>query len=414
MNAPLFRHESIESGRQKLAGTVVAAVPPRSRHYSWFAGITILVFALILTFGQYPRRVQVRGIVDYSAGIARVESPSDAKIEQIHVREGQRVAQGTPVATLSLSQGQTSDGAGVKTQLAELDREFQELRRQRTLTSNLSSSERQSLLAQRTSATAAVASLVRQQQLLARQTRINEAQYKRAGRLASKGAGTKQELEQSESLYLASKLNVETLGEKIIGKREEIAKLDAQINGRAINGMQMESQLAERIAGVARERANLARQDRLTLVAPIDGVIGDIALRVGQVASQKAAIVSVIPANSKLEVQLYAPSSAVGFVKPGQQVKLMFDAFPYQKYGTGTGTITWVSSVPTDPPADTQVPAKREPLFRIRVSIDPNSPAGLRSQGTLRPGMTLSANLILEQRNLWEVFLEPMIKAVRA
>ena len=31
----------------------------------------------------------------------------------------------------------------------------------------------------------------------------------------------------------------------------------------------------------------------------------------------------------------------------------------------------------------------------------------------LRAGMTLSANLVLERRSLWEVFLDPVLKAVR-
>ena len=31
----------------------------------------------------------------------------------------------------------------------------------------------------------------------------------------------------------------------------------------------------------------------------------------------------------------------------------------------------------------------------------------------LRPGMTLSANLLLERRRLWEVFLDPVLRALK-
>lgn len=411
MSALLFRQEAIESGRQRLTGTVVAFVPPRSRHYTVFAIATVLVMVLLLTFGSYPRRVEVKGIVSYSAGIAKIVAPTDATVEQIHVEEGQIVERNSPLATLSLSQGQSGGAEGVSAQLAELDRQASELEKQKSLSSGLTSSERASLSEQRVSTSAAIGSLVRQKDLLAQQIKLNESQLGRASRLAQQGAGTKLELEESQRMLIGSRLELETMSEKIITKREQLAVIEAQIAGRAINGFQTESQIAERLAGIARERAEMLRQDRLTLVAPMAGRIGDIAHRAGQPVAAKSALLAVIPKNSKLEVQLYAPSSAVGFVKAGQRVRLMYDAFPYQKFGTGSGVVTWVSTVPTDPIGLATNPAESEPVFRIRVAID-RGRSGPAGRG-LRTGMTLSANLILEERNLWEVFFGPLFRAAR-
>ena len=119
-----------------------------------------------------------------------------------------------------------------------------------------------------------------------------------------------------------------------------------------------------------------------------------------------------IAGTEAVEVQLYAPSRAIGFVRPGQEVRLMFDAFPYQKYGVGHGRVTWVSDVPTDPATLDPGLGITEPVFRIRVAVE----GGLREEAArnpLRPGMTLSANLLLEKRRLWEVFLDPVLKALR-
>ena len=412
MSALLFRQEAIESGRQRLTGTVVAFVPPRSRHYTIFALATVLLLVLLLTLGSYPRRVEVSGIVAFSAGIAKIVAPTDATIEQIHVEEGQIVERDTPLATLSLSQGQSGGAEGVSVQIAELDRQADELAKQKSLSSGLTSSERASLGEQRVSTAAAIASLVRQKGLLSQQIKLNESQQGRASRLAKQGAGTKLELEESQRTLIGSRLELETMSEKIITKREQLAMIEAQIAGRAINGFQAESQISERMAAIARERADLLRQDRLTLVAPMGGRIGDIAQRAGQPVAAKSGILAVIPKNSKLEVQLYAPSSAVGFVKPGQRVKLMYDAFPYQKFGTGSGVVTWVSTVPTAPDGLPTTPTSSEPVFRIRVEIDRDQSGPARDG--LRTGMTLSANLILEDRNLWEVFFGPLFRAARA
>ena len=414
MASPLFRQEAIESVRQRLTGTVIAAVPPRSRHYTMFALAIILLALLLLTLGSYPRRVQVRGLVAWSAGIARIASPSDARIEALHIAEGQRVRRGQPLVTVSLTQGLVAGREGIAAQLAELDRQTIELQRQRSLSSGLTSTDRDALLTQRDSARAAIGSLTRQQTILAQQIRLSQNQLQRANRLAKQGAGTRQEIEESERAMLSGKLGVETLAEKIIAQREQLAMLDSRIAGRAIIGFQSDSQISERIAGIARERAVLLRQDRLVLVAAMDGFVGDIALRPGEAVAGQRTILSVIPSNSALEVQLYAPSSAVGFVRPGQPVKLHYDAFPFQKFGTGSGQVTWVASVPTDVTELPRTPEGSEPLFRIRVAIDPAAPRQGPNPGSLRTGMTLSANLILENRNLWEVFLGPVFRALQS
>ena len=413
MASLLFRQEAIEKGRNRLTGTVVAAVPPSSRLYTALATAIVVLIILVLTFGNYARRVQVRGVVAYSAGIASVSSPPDARIEQLFVKEGQKVTRGAQLVRISLTQGQDAGGEGIDSQLAELNRQYQELEKQRSLAGGLTTSENSALSAQRTGAAEAIESLTRQQSLLAKQIKLNEAQYQRALRLMKQGAGTKQEMENSEAAVIATRLSYETLSEKIIGKREEWKTLQSQSASRAISGFQSESQITERMAAIAIERASLLRQGRLTLAAPIDGVVGDIALRPGQQVSSTTSIISVIPENSKLEAQLYAPSSAVGFVKPGQNVRLMFDAFPFQKYGTSRGTVLWVSTVPASP-SGLPTTSEGEPVFRIRVALNQQDQANLNTKGNLRTGMTLSANLILEDRSLWEVFLGPIFRAVRS
>lgn len=59
----LFRTEVIEARRNRLAGTVIAAVPPSSRHYtSILAGVAVSILA-VLIFGSYSTTANVRGIV---------------------------------------------------------------------------------------------------------------------------------------------------------------------------------------------------------------------------------------------------------------------------------------------------------------------------------------------------------------
>lgn len=92
MATQLFRQEVIEAGRERLAGTVVAATPPRARLYVLLVLGAGALFAALLVFGGYSSSAQVRGIVAFDAGIARVYPTAQAEVRQIHVRTGMTVA----------------------------------------------------------------------------------------------------------------------------------------------------------------------------------------------------------------------------------------------------------------------------------------------------------------------------------
>lgn len=413
MATKLFRQEVIEAGRERLTGTVVAATPPGSRLYTLVLGGAVFALVALLIFGQYASKVQVRGLVAHAGGIARVYPPASAEIREVHVAEGESVAQGTPLVTISMTQGRTGGSDGVASQLAELQRQDSELARQQALASTLGMTETGSLEQQKFALTATIASLERQLSLGADQIVLAEADTRRNLRLSKEGAGTLRQVEESRGALLARKLDLESVNERLIAQREALRAIDGQVMSRRIGSSQSQSEIVARRAALAEQRAALSRLDRLVLTAPVRGTVGDVGARVGLRAQADTSLVTVVPEDSKLEIQLYAPSSAIGFVREGQDVRLLFDAFPYQKYGAGHGTVTAVSGVPTEPAALDPGLGLKEPVFRIRVRLDPHGLSGPAAERPLRSGMTLSANLVLERRSLWEVFLDPVLKAIR-
>ena len=410
MNKQLFRMEVIDAGRERLAGTVVAAVPPSSRLYTRLVLGVAAVIVAILVFGSYASSASVRGIVAYDAGIARVYPSTPADIRQIHVHEGQIVTAGTPLVTLSIAQGRD----GIATQLAQLGNQDQELARQLDLAGEIGSAETRGLIQQRESLTAAVASLERQRTIAAGQIRLAEAATQRAVQLAHEGAGTQRQVEDSRSSMLSRRAEVESIGERIIGQREALRTTEAQIAQRTLEADRTRSVLLAQRAALAEQRAELMRTDQLVLTAPIDGEVGDVSVEVGQRARPDQSLITIVPRGSQLEVWLYAPSRAVGFAHPGQQVRLLFDAYPYQKYGAGQGTVILVSRVPTEPTSLDANLNIQEPVFRIKVRIDQFPPRLPPEQRFMRPGMTVTANLVLERRSLWEVLFSPFLGTMRS
>jgi membrane fusion protein len=408
MTEQLFRQQVIEENRVRLAGAVVGAVPPSSRLYTGLALAVAAALALLLVLGSWPRTAQVRGVLAYDAGIARVYPSVAAEVREIHVRPGQAVAAGTPLVTLAVAQG----AGGLAGQLAQLGARDDELSRQIGLAAELGEVEGRSLRLQRSSLAAAIASLERQRTIAAGQIALAESAVARATQLAAEGAGTQRQVEDSRSALLVRRGEVESLNERLIAQRDALRTTEARLAQRALEADRSRSALAAERAALAEQRADLMRSDRLVLTAPVAGEVGDVGVELGQRARPDRSLVTIVPRGSRLEVWLYAPSRAVGFVRPGQPVRLLFDAFPHQSHGAGRGTVIAVSRVPVDPAAIDAELGLDEPVFRIRVRLNEAAqlPAAARA---LRPGMTLSANVVLERRGLWQVLINPFRGAAR-
>ncbi len=407
MTVQLFRHEVIEAGRERLAGAVVAATPPRARLYVALVLAFAAIIGLVLAFGHYANRAQVKGVVAYDGGIARVYPTALAEIRQFHVANGMRVAAGTPLVTLAIAQGK----GGLSTQLGQLAAQDQELARQQQLAASLATAAGAALDKQKASLAASIASLERQRAFAAAQARLAESGRRRAARLAAEGAGTQRQVEDSRSALLARNAEIEQLGERLIDQRQALAAVEAQIAQRRLEAEKSDAELAAQRAALGEQRTALGREGEITLAAPIAGEVGDISAEVGQRARPDASLVTIVPNGSRLELWLYAPTRAVGFVRPGQEVRLFFDAFPYQKYGAGSGRVTAVSRVPIEPAALDPSLGIQEPVFKVRVAIDRAVPK--LPDAALRPGMTLSANLVLERRGLWELLFNPFRSLIR-
>ncbi|MGH8798267.1 MAG: HlyD family efflux transporter periplasmic adaptor subunit, partial [Caldimonas sp.] len=146
---------------------------------------------------------------------------------------------------------------------------------------------------------------------------------------------------------------------------------------------------------------------------PQDGVLTGVLAEPGQSVTSAAALASIVPADTKLLAQLFAPSSAIGFVRPDQPVLLRYQAFPYQKFGHQIGHVTLVSRSPLPSTELAGLPflsgASREPLYRITVALDRQSVPAYGQAQPLAPGMQLEADVMLDRRRLIEWIFEPVL-----
>jgi membrane fusion protein len=138
--------------------------------------------------------------------------------------------------------------------------------------------------------------------------------------------------------------------------------------------------------------------------------VTNIAINRGQSVAADATLATVLPKGSGMHVELLVPTRAIGFVRPGQEVVLRYEAFPYERFGQYHGVITDVSrSVWTQGERVGPLTAK-EPVYRIDVKLDRQNVSALGQDYALRAGMLVSADLLLERRTLLEWIFEPVLK----
>lgn len=146
------------------------------------------------------------------------------------------------------------------------------------------------------------------------------------------------------------------------------------------------------------QRLENCEGDRLTITAPHDGVIISLPHRGdGNLVRAGEPVCQLAQSRETLKVRLDLQQSALPKLKPGQPVRLFLDAYPYQRYGTLTGRLTWIT--PT---------AVAHPTGRRFEALAEVNPAETASTVTLGVGMTGEARILVGARTLLERMLDPI------
>ena len=410
----LFRREAVQAQQQLWLGRIQLARPLALGWLTAAAAALALAVALFLFFGEYTRKAAVAGVLAPDLGLIRIVPSAPGTVIERHAMDGQAVRAGDLLFVLAQDRFSRDDAMQ-----GALDRSVQQQRR------SLEEAARQ----QRALAAAReTASATRLAALAAERARL-EAEAALQARRLDLARRSQERLQALQAQAFVSDAQVQARAEEVLAleaqgqalqrQRATLARQQAELEGeRAALPMQRQAALAE-IEGdleeLAREGAAQAAVRRIELRAPQDGTLSAVLADPGQSVAPPAALASLVPAGAELQAQLYAPSRAIGFIRPGQTVRLRFEAYPYAKYGHRDGRVLQVSRVPLAPAelAGLALPAQAaagESLFRITVALAPGT-AGAQGGETLplSAGMRLQADVLLERRRLIEWLFEPLL-----
>ena len=165
---------------------------------------------------------------------------------------------------------------------------------------------------------------------------------------------------------------------------------------------------------------NERRFDLLELRAPQGGMVKDLATHtIGTVAAPGTILMTLVPQDEDMLAEVWVSNQDVGFVRPGQDVKLKLTAFTFQKYGMLEGTVRQVSADATEAPsANTRSDAltgRDRPMgpltYRASIALKTQSLTADGEKYALAPGMQVAAEINLGTRTVLEYVLSPVQKA---
>ena len=426
----LFRPEVIKEQSDRYLGQIVLSRPLSS----WILVISVCSVVVILSaylfFGHYTKRASTTGVLAPVAGLIRIHSATAGVIVERRVEEDQQVHAGdilfvvsderTAVqlqvqhpsagAALGPSTAHSGDSRRVADMVeASLAQRVAMLRNERTQTETVARQELSSTVIQLTQLTGERESALQEVRLFERRIASAQDMLRQFSKLTDQSYFSAAAFAQKQDDLAALQGSFETL-------KRTLSSLDRQIGNLNATKEQAPARLAVQVAGFAQREAGLAQESaeqqvkgRVAIVAPVDGVVTGILAEPGTTIGNQV-IATLIPKKSVLQANLYLPSRTVGFVKAGQQVKLRYQAYPYQKFGIYDGVVKQVSlaQIPPEQLPEALPLDNKEGLYRVIVALNSQQVTTYGQPQPLKAGMTVDADILQDTRALYEWILEPL------
>jgi hemolysin D len=184
---------------------------------------------------------------------------------------------------------------------------------------------------------------------------------------------------------------------------------------------------AERkVAGVSEDLVKAEQRTKFqALVAPVDGVVQQLAVyTIGGVVTPAQALLVVVPADSRLEIEAMVSNRDIGFVHPGQEAEIKVDTFNFTRYGLLRGKVESVSqdAIVRDKPQDkigdkvpgaepsTSEPKGQELAYAARISLDRTQMQIDDNLVNLSPGMAVTVEIKTGSRAVISYLLSPILR----
>lgn len=406
-----FRKEAVAAS-QGRAGYPVDIVGLPGLVLSAFLVAIVGSVLIFLASMSYSRKETVAGFLTPPDGSARVVAVRSGYISAVHVRDGQAVARGQELVTVAfdqtLARGQSLGSRRADAARQELEALEDGLATRQTAVMN----SRRDAEIRRSGLAAERARLQGDSELQRERIRLAQESEEAARALNERGLMSALAFRQRQEASLAARQGLSSIQQQLDATAMRLSQIDVELDRTLLSASEASAQTAADRARIAERTSTIEADQASVLPASRSGRVAALQAKLGDAVVEGQSLAVIVPERARgLEITLWAPSRAIAFVRSGTQVRLMYDAFPFQRFGVATGRVTAVDAVPTDPPSSLTGGAPTEPMYRIKVRPDREVVTAYGRDWRLPVGGRVQADLVLEKRSLLAWLFEPLTAA---
>jgi len=409
----LFRQDAIDNQKMKWRGRAILLPGTPLWLTATAAAFFIIAFLSFVIAGTYTRRVNVSGeVTTWPRAVNVYASVQGFVVKQFTVK-GEDVKKGDPIYLIDVSK---STRSGIVSDNHRKDIESQ-LERIASIIARLEESKKTTLAtlqaqrAQYSDAFTRSSDIIRRAEEGIKLMKDNMDSYRH---YQARGLINKDQLTNQVVLYYQQQNNLLSLSGQNEQNALQITSLASQIQTQAADFdnriYQMELQRYE----LQKELINTDMDGEIVVRALSDGRIDSMSVTVGQMVNVGDSLLQIIPQHiESYFLVLWVPNDAVPYITEGDKVNVRYEAFPAEKFGQFSASVTAVARTPASPqemqtyqgaPA---LQGSSTPWYKVIVKPEKQAIAYDGKSLPLENGMKAQSTLFLEKRQVYQWMLSP-------
>ena len=387
MNSSLERNQRGPLGAES---EMLPAEPPPVIMLSvaWLL-IGMFVFALAAAIiVKVPETVRCPFVLTPKEGADPIQAPYQGVVSEVRVAEAQEVAAGAELFVLRSDE--------VRSKHTQLQTLSEDLHTREDSIVKLEAAHR----AEMTIKNEEIAQLERELEFRHTHTAASRDLVIRLDRLARTGGVSHLELTRAQLDLAESEKDLNVAGRSLEALKLERVQIGTERARRRTEESADVQKLRLQIDALKRNLEG-ARNDLLSIRAPYHAFVISLAHRnAGSVVQAGAELCQLARIEAAPYARLLVREGGLARLAVGQRVRLFLDAFPYQRYGTVTGHLEWISSA--------TVASQEGRHFIAAAALDQTFISVKGDRRPLRVGMQGEARVIVGSRTLIEHAFEPL------
>jgi hemolysin D len=428
---------------------ILSSEPRRFMALSIYTMLGLVVTGLLWSFfGHADVIVSGGGSLQPESEVRRVYAPVDGELASLYIAEGQPVQKGDVLARLNARGAieAATNALQAQLKLEEAEREWREFPQKKVLMERKAASLKQQVETEERQhekrMAEGISKLSEGQRAQLQEARTNVEDAKRARDAAKEesdkyarlfalpgGGGVSQIQVDAKRNALQAADNALRVAQARLsellarqGLESNQAKSQLETSGQELAKLQLQYEAASKEVANAEEKLrlqvqtarlvadaaarirfeNIDKDNFLLILAPADGIVTDVtSTQPGDKIQANTPLGGIAPKNARPILKIEIPEHDRAFLREGLQAKMKFNAFPYQRYGLINGTLEYISPA-TKPSLQT-----KQPVYEGRVRLGQDFYQVGDIKYPLRYGMTATAELVVRERRLIDLALDP-------